>query len=50
MLLSLSLLQRPSICYGAPKEGHGLKTVEDRARHILSHTPLIGNTPPPRRH
>ena len=50
ILLSLSLLNRPTICYGKPKEGHGLKTVEERARHILSKTPLIGNTRPSHSH
>lgn len=47
MLLSLSLLHGPVTCRynnGIPREGHGLRTVEQRARHILSETPLIGNS------
>ncbi|CAM1508497.1 Fc.00g053450.m01.CDS01 [Cosmosporella sp. VM-42] len=43
ILLCLSWLDKPlTHCHGGiPKEGHGLKTVEDRARQILSTTPLI---------
>ena len=43
-LLGLSLLHRPvSNRYnGVPRYGNGLRTPEERARHILSHTPLIG--------
>ncbi|KAF5631397.1 membrane dipeptidase [Fusarium sp. NRRL 52700] len=42
-LLGLSLLHRPvSNRYnGVPRYGNGLRTPEERARHILSHTPLI---------
>ncbi|KAL5600309.1 hypothetical protein FOVSG1_008121 [Fusarium oxysporum f. sp. vasinfectum] len=42
-LLGLSLLHRPvSNRYnGVPRYGNGLRTPEERARHVLSHTPLI---------
>ncbi|KAF4455231.1 membrane dipeptidase [Fusarium austroafricanum] len=42
-LLGLTLLHRPgSNRYnGVPRYGNGLRTPEERARHILSHTPLI---------
>ncbi|KAF4985106.1 hypothetical protein FDECE_16817 [Fusarium decemcellulare] len=42
-LLGLSLLHRPvSNRYnGIPRYGHGLRTPEERAHHILTHTPLI---------
>lgn len=43
-LLGLSLLHRPvSNRYnGVPRYGNGLRTPEERARHILTTTPLIG--------
>lgn len=45
-LLALSLLHRPvSHCYNQlPRPGSGLRTPEERARHILAHTPLIGES------
>lgn len=43
-LLGLSLLHRPvSNRYnGVPRYGNGLRTPEERARHVLTTTPLIG--------
>lgn len=45
-LLGLSLLHRPvSNRYnGVPRYGNGLRSPEERARHILTTTPLIGMT------
>jgi hypothetical protein len=48
-LLGLSLLHRPvSNRYGGvPRYGNGLRTPEERARHILTTTPLIGKKQAP---